>query len=66
MPLSVHITTPWPSRESMIKRLHIPKARQKELRAIIDQAWERNVCQEEVPGNNMIEPGKKRKSASAA
>jgi hypothetical protein len=50
----------------MIKRLRIPKARQKELLAIMDQAWERNVCQEEVPVNDIIEPGKKRKSASAA
>ena len=66
MPLTVHITAPWPSRESMIKRLRIPKARQKELLAIMDQAWERNVCQEEVPLNDIIEPGKKRKSASAA
>jgi hypothetical protein len=31
MPLSVQIPTPRPSRESLIKRLRIPKARQNEL-----------------------------------
>jgi hypothetical protein len=35
MGLSVHITTPRPSRESLIKMLRIPKARQKELLAIM-------------------------------
>jgi hypothetical protein len=35
MGLSVHITTPRLSRESLIKMLRIPKARQKELLAIM-------------------------------
>jgi len=35
MAFSVHITTPRPSRESLIKMLRIPKARQKELLAIM-------------------------------
>jgi RNA polymerase sigma factor (sigma-70 family) len=35
MPPSVQISTPRPSRESLIKRLRIPKARQKELLAIM-------------------------------
>ena len=35
MAFSVHITTPRPSRESLIKMLRIPKARQIELLAIM-------------------------------
>ena len=35
MPRSVQIPTPRPSRESLIKRLRIPKARQEELQGIM-------------------------------
>jgi hypothetical protein len=66
MPFSVHITTPRPSRELSIKRLRVPKARQKELSAIINLAWERNACLEEAPADDAIESGKMDESASAA
>jgi len=36
-----HITAPIEPLESRIKRLRIPKARQKELLAIMDEAWAR-------------------------
>ena len=36
-----HITAPIEPLESRIKRLRIPKARQKELLAIMDEAWTR-------------------------
>jgi hypothetical protein len=50
----------------MIKRLHISKVRQKELLAIMDRAWERYAGQQAAPVNDNIEPGKKRKRATAA
>jgi hypothetical protein len=50
----------------MIKRLRVPKARQKELLAIMDRAWESYAGQQTAPVNENIEPGKKRKRATAA
>jgi hypothetical protein len=38
MPRSVQLPTPRPSIESLIKQLRIPKARQKKLRAMMDEA----------------------------
>jgi hypothetical protein len=38
MPQSVQLPTPRPSIESLIKQLRIPKARQKQLRAMMDEA----------------------------
>ncbi|HEY1160822.1 MAG TPA: hypothetical protein VGE83_09345 [Terracidiphilus sp.] len=71
MPRSVQISTPWPSHESLIGKLRIPKARQKELLEIMDEAWRE--AEDEEAGAvttmgaiNWIESGKKRKSASAA
>ncbi|MDR3774074.1 MAG: hypothetical protein P4L26_12035 [Terracidiphilus sp.] len=66
MPKSVHITTPIDPLEVRIKRLHIPKARQKELLAIMDEAWARYSNLEQVPENGMNDTGKKRKRAAAA
>jgi transposase len=42
MPKSVHITARPPSYEEQVKRLRIPKARQKRLLAIMDDAWRRH------------------------
>ena len=66
MPSSVYITAPPHSRGTMIKRLRVPKARQKELLAIMDRAWESYAGQQTAPVNENIEPGKKRKRATAA
>jgi hypothetical protein len=38
MPRSVQLPTPRPSIESLLKQLRIPKARQKQLRAMMDEA----------------------------
>jgi len=38
MPRSVHITVPPLSYEAMVKLLRIPKTRQKQLRAMMDEA----------------------------
>jgi hypothetical protein len=75
---SVHISTEIPPPLSMVKRLRIPKARQKELSDIFKRAVERLKIEEEV--NNLVrrpvadgssrpataEDGKKPKVATAA
>jgi hypothetical protein len=63
---SVHITTPIEPREIRIKRLRIPKARQKELVAMMDQAWARLAAEKETPPIDSVQPGKKPERASAA
>lgn len=66
MPRSIHITTPVEPLEVRIKRLRIPKARQKELLAIMDEAWVRLAAGREISPNDSAQPGEKSKRASAA
>lgn len=61
-----HITAPIDPLEVRIKRLRIPKARQKELQAIVDEVWARYSKLEQAPKNGTNEAGKKRKRAAAA
>jgi hypothetical protein len=65
MPKSVHITTPWPSQEEMVKHLRISKARKRELSRIVEKGRAQLSNQKE-PHVNSVEPGKRRKRASAA
>lgn len=65
MPKSVHITTPPLSLEEIAKRLRIPKAKQKALRAVLDEAWSEFSRQADKPSES-AEPEKRRKRASAA
>jgi hypothetical protein len=65
MPKSVHITVPSPTLEERAKDLRIPKARQKELRELVNQFMATRFSREEAPLSSM-EPEKRRKSASAA
>jgi hypothetical protein len=65
MPKSVHIKTPWPTEKEMVRHLRISQARKRELAAILDKAKAELSRQEEAPVIS-LEPGKKRKRASAA
>jgi hypothetical protein len=66
MPRPVHITTPIDPLEVRIRRLRIPKARQKELLAIMDEAWERLATERRTGSNNSVQRGEKSECASAA
>ena len=61
-----HITAPIDPLDVRIKRLRIPKARQEELLAIVDEVWTRYSKLERAPKNGTNEAGKKRKRAAAA
>jgi len=61
----IHITAPWSTLEEIEKLFPIPKARKKELQALVDEFKATLSRQEEVPASS-IEPEKGRKSASAA
>jgi hypothetical protein len=65
MPRPIHITPPIEPLESRIKRLRIPKARQKELPAITDEAWERLTVERVTRPNGSAQWGEKLESASA-
>ncbi len=66
MPRPIHITTPIEPLETRIKRLRIPKARQKELRAMMDEAWARQAAERGRSPNDSVQPGEKPESASDA
>jgi len=66
MPRSVHISTLIPPPLSMVKRLRIPKARQKQLLAIMDQARQRTATANPRELSDGLRQGKKLLSASAA
>lgn len=66
MPRSVQITTVIPPPLSMAKRLRIPKARQKELRAMVDEIRQRFANEEEPSSGDSTNLGKKFQRASAA
>jgi hypothetical protein len=61
----IHITAPRPTLEERAKQLRIPKARQKELQALVDEFKATLSNWKEAPTNS-IEPEKRRKRASAA
>jgi hypothetical protein len=63
---SVHITTPPPSYDSMVKRLRIPKARQKQLLAMIAETRSRLAAERETLSSDLSQLEEKRESASAA
>jgi hypothetical protein len=60
-----HITAPIEPLESRIKRLRIPKARQKELLAIMDEAWARLAVERVTRPIISAQRGEKLESASA-
>jgi hypothetical protein len=66
MPRSVHITTVIPPPLSMARRLRIPKARQKELRAMVDELRQRFANEDEASSGDSTNSGKKLQRASAA
>jgi hypothetical protein len=65
MPRSVQLPEPRPSYEEMVKQLRIPKARQKELRAIMDRGRARMAA---AQGITVLaaQPGENLESASTA
>jgi hypothetical protein len=65
MPKSVHITAPRPTLEEWEKHFPIPKARKKELRALVEEFKGQLSRQGEAPVGS-TEPEKRRKRASAA
>ena len=66
MPKSVRITTPWPTPEEEAKRLGVSKRRQKEIKALAEKIFEQMKRENGVSSYKAVEPGKKRKHASAA
>jgi hypothetical protein len=65
MPKSVHITAPRTTHEERIKQLRIPKMRERELQALVDE-FKAKLCNQEETRVTSIEPEKRRKRASAA
>lgn len=64
-----YIKGPRPSHEEMIRHLRIPKARQKQLIKIMDEAWAEVEAEERSRKNDAAEKdekGLKEKNASAA
>ncbi len=66
MPKSVHITSPIDPLEVRIKRLRIPKARQRELLAIMDEAWARQATGRRTRPKDPAQREEKPESAAAA
>lgn len=61
-----YIKGPRPSREEMIRHLRIPKARQKQLIKIMDEAWAEVEAKKRTRKNGATEDELKEKNASAA
>jgi hypothetical protein len=61
----IHITTLPPTLEEMEKRFRIPKARKKELQALVEEFKATHLIREVAPAN-LIDSEKRRKRASAA
>ena len=66
MPRPIHITAPIEPLESRIKRLRIPKARQKELLEIMDEAWAHLTVERAMLPSDPAQWGETPESASAA
>ena len=60
------LKTPRPSIESLIERLRIPKARQKQLRAMMDEAWADLAAKNQTNKRIRVKREEKFKNASAA
>jgi len=61
----IQLPARWTTLEEWEKHFRIPKARKKELQALVDEFKAAHSNQEAMPLNS-IEPEKRRKSASAA
>lgn len=61
-----HITSPPEPLEVRIKRLRIPKVRQKQLRAMMDEVWAQLRAEKQSPADAETEREEKIKNASAA
>jgi hypothetical protein len=61
-----HITTAVDPLEVRIKRLRIPKTRQRELLAIMDEAWANLAVGRGIRPNHPVQRKEKSASASAA
>ena len=61
-----YLTTRPPSHESMVKRLRIPKARQKQLRAMMDEARAKLAAEKQTTKGARVKREEKLKNASAA
>ena len=61
-----YLTTPRPSIESLVKRLRIPKARQKQLRALMDEARAQLAAEKQAAKGTKGKREEKFKNASAA
>ena len=66
MPKPIRITTPWPTPEEVAKRFRISKRRQKEIKAIAEEYFRQMQEEKGVPAGKAVDPGKKRKHATAA
>ena len=66
MPKSVNISAPWPTHEEMVRHLDVPKARQKELRALADEFFKRLLEGKEAGPGAKIERQEISKNAPAA
>jgi len=65
MPKPIHITAPRTTHEQRVKQLRVPKAREKELQALVDK-FKAEFSNREDALVSSIEPEKRRKRASAA
>ena len=65
MPKPIHIAAPRTTHEQRVRQLRVPKAREKELQALVDKFKAQLPLIEEAT-LTLIEPEKRRKRASAA
>jgi hypothetical protein len=63
MPRPIRITTPIEPLETRIKRLRIPKARQKELWAMMDEAWARLAKEKQAATSDTVKQEEKLQNA---
>jgi hypothetical protein len=62
----IHITTPRPTFEEVAKIYHVPKHRQKRLKALADELVRQMEVEEARSADKAAGRGKKRKNAAAA
>jgi len=60
------ITTPRPTLEEMVRELGIPRARQKELRVIVNEGWKKWRAEKRNGRSSRIKREEKIKNATAA
>jgi hypothetical protein len=66
MPKSVHITTPPLNFEEEVRRLRIPKARQKQLREMMDEARARLAAEQQEHASPVVQRKELPQNAHAA